>query len=264
METGATDKRESSLLLAWDGNHLQWLHCQHLTVLQCKTIPAAGSKALREALKGLKSALVSVDTVLYASDLPYFSMAPSRVVSGREKALQTIHLGPSPAAPVSFYSEVFGEELSLVEQDLPSFKDEVEEVWPLAKRASMALTFLESVVRKLRTQSSLGCIAIHVGYERAMMALFTGGELMWSMTTDDLAGDGVLYHVVNAMKRQDVTENVEMEIWFTGRIQDDSALANSFRRFFNRVEIKVPDLEWAHLPDLPQEWATLTRMMPCA
>lgn len=263
MATGATDKRESSLLLAWDGNNLLWLHCQHVTVLQCERISAAGPKALREALTGLKSALIGVDTVLYSSDLPYFSMAPSRVVVGREKALQTIHLGPIPASPVSFYSEVFGEELSLVEQDSQGLKDEVEALWPLAKRSSMALTFLESVMREMRTQSNLGCIAIHIGYERATMALFTGEELMWAMTTDDLEGDGILYHVVNAIKRQEDADNMDMEVWFTGRIEDESTLLNSFRRFFNRVEVKVPDVEWAHPPDLPQEWATLTRMMPC-
>jgi len=36
-----------------------------------------------------------------------------------------------------------------------------------------------------------------------------------------------------------------------------------FRRFFNRVELKVPEVEWKDVPEAPQEWATLTRLMPC-
>jgi len=263
MATGATDNRGSSLLLAWDGNHLQWLRCQRLTVFQSETISTVGPDGLREALMELKTALVGVDHVCYASDLPYFSMAPSRVVSGREKALQALHLGPSSAPPVSFYSEAFGEETSLIEQDDARLKDEVESLWPMAKRASMALTFLEWVMREMRTQSSLSCVAIHVGHERALMSLFAGGELMWSMTTDDLAGDGILYHVVNGLTRQGYSDKAEIEVWFTGRVQEEGELMQGFRRFFNRVELKVPEVEWKDGPEAPQELATLTRLMPC-
>ena len=264
MVTGATKNEDSSLLMAWSGNHLQWLHCQGMTVLRFETIAVADSKALRKALLDIKSELEGVDSVQFATDLPYFSMAPSRVALGREKALQTLHLGGDAILPVSFYSEAFGEEASLIEQDLPGFQDEVEAIWPRAKRVSMALMFLESVVLETRKNVSAGCVAIHVGHERALMALFAEGGLMWSMTTDDMAGDGILYHVVNAIKRQERTEELEMEVLLTGQVEENGELMQSFNRFFERVEVKAPEVEWERVPSHPQHASTLTRMLPCA
>ena len=60
MVTGATKNEDSSLLMAWSGNHLQWLHCQGMTVLRSETIAVADSKALRKALLDIKSELEGV------------------------------------------------------------------------------------------------------------------------------------------------------------------------------------------------------------
>jgi hypothetical protein len=122
---------------------------------------------------------------------------------------------------------------------------------------------LETVILETRKHDKPGCIAVHVGHERALMSLFANGQLLWSMTTDDVAGDGILYHVVNAMKRHELEDDLDMEVWFSGQLDEEGELVQRFGRFFERVLVKKPSVEWAEEPQAAQHWNALTNLLPC-
>ena len=263
MATGEIKSEPSSLLLAWSGNHLEWLQCRNLAVLRCDTLPVTDVEGLGKALAELKSGFPAIQSVQFASNLPYFSLAPARVSSGMEEALQALHLGTDEADSLPFYTEAFGEEAALIERDITGYQKQVEAFWPQAKRVSIALVFLETVILETRKHDKPGCIAVHVGHERALMSLFANGELLWSMTTDDLAGDGILYHVVNAMKRHELEDGLDMEVWFSGQLDEEGELVQRFGRFFERVVVKKPSVEWAEEPQAAQHWNALANLLPC-
>ena len=263
MATGEIKREASSLLLAWSGNHLQWLQCRNLTVLRCDTLPVNDAEGLGKALAELKSGFPAIQSVQFASNLPYFSLAPARVSAGMEEALQALHLGTDEADSLPFYTEAFGEEAALIERDITGYQKQVEAFWPQAKRVSIALVFLETVILETRKHDKPGCIAVHIGHERALMSLFANGQLLWSMTTDDIAGDGILYHVVNAMKRHELEDGLDMEVWFSGQLDEEGELVQRFGRFFERVMVKKPSVEWAEEPKAAQHWNALANLLPC-
>ena len=94
-------------------------------------------------------------------------------------------MGLSDFPPVIFYSEAFGEEVTLIERDIQGFQMAVEEVWPQAKRCSHALQLLETTAIELRMDPKPCSVVIDVGTDRALMAVFAAGKLIWSIILDE-------------------------------------------------------------------------------
>lgn len=258
METGATNYA-SNLVLAWTGSHLQWLTFENASVGGWEALPLQGVDQLRAKLKELE--LLSPDSVFFFTRTPYFSLAPTRVVSGREDSVQELQMGLSDFPPVIFYSEAFGEEVTLIERDIQGFQMVVEEVWPQAKRCSQALQILETTAIELRMDPKPCSVVIDVGTDRALMAVFAAGKLIWSMTTEDLEGDGILYHVVNAMRRNQLDPAIETSVTLSGQVEPSDALITSLERFFTSVEIRRSPVNWNLEPKTPQHWNALTSFM---
>tara|TARA_B100000768_G_C11274461_1_gene375137 strand:+ start:167 stop:961 length:795 start_codon:yes stop_codon:yes gene_type:complete len=263
MATGATKSEVSNLVLAWSGSHLQWLQWECMKVLRWESVSVLNHDDLRDKLLDLAKSMPAIGGVYFTTKTPFFSLAPTRVVSGREQAIQSLHMGESNVPPVVFFTEAFGEETTIIERDIPGFQSTVEGIWPQAKRKSQALEMLETVAIELRRTPRGGCVAIDVGNERAMMALFANGKLIWSMTTEDLEGDGILYHVVNAMRRQKLDETFDTSALFMGNVEQSGDLVKSFERFFSSVEVKYPEVDWNTKPPSPQHWSALTGILPC-
>ena len=52
--------------------------------------------------------------------------------------------------------------------------------------------------------------------QRALMSRFDEGRLAWCIVAEDVDGDGVLYHAVNSLMRNDFEEGLENGLHRTG------------------------------------------------
>jgi hypothetical protein len=107
MATGATKSEVSNLVLAWSGSHLQWLQCECMKVLRWESVSVLNHDDLRDKLLDLAKSMPAIGGVYFTTKTPFFSLAPTRVVSGREQAIQSLHMGESNVPPVVFFYRSF-------------------------------------------------------------------------------------------------------------------------------------------------------------
>jgi hypothetical protein len=68
--------------------------------------------------------------------------------------------------------------------------------------------------------------------------------LRWCSVTEDVAGDGILYHVVNSFHREGVDPTApNCRVVFSGGITEDSPIVQQFKRFFAAVELDAAHAE---------------------
>lgn len=270
METGVIDSKltEADLALGWDGKRLQWLLAQNREVLDWGQFEAEGNGELPEILNTLgrhvAQAVVSLNRVVYTAVRPVFTLCPSQLAKGHEQAIMSLHLGESKRNWSIHYSHSFGDEMAMLEVEDEVFKREVLSHWPFAKRQSAALAWMEKTAAK-SSQDEVK-VLIDSSDDRAVMARIERGQLTWSMTSFDTEGDGILYHVVNALHRDGMTpESADVRVEISGFVSEQDPLIESFKRFFPKVTLAQPDCLWkSKVPNELAHWTLLSRLLPCA
>lgn len=266
METGVIDSIETKadLLLGWDGMRLQWLLAQNLEVLDWGLFEAEDGSNLEASMNSLNKRITEgVGRVTYTTIRPVFTLCPAQLAKGNEQAIMALHLGGSRKSWSTYYSHSFGDEMAMLEAEDEGLEQAVLSHWPFAKRKSSALAWLEKSA--IMSSNDEVKVLIDCSSERSMMARIENGQLTWSMTSFDTEGDGILYHVVNALHRDGMNpESSNVRVEFSGSVSEGASLMESFKRFFPHVTLAFPDCSWKSTPpkDLVQ-WTLLSRLLPC-
>ena len=263
METGEIDLTalKSDLLLGWDGIVLRWMLIDGNEVLDFgEEKEVAGFQPLIDLHADVRSVCVSFLR-------PVFSLMPSAVASGIEKEVLQVHHGPSNPFRRSFHSERFGEEITLIESGKWEQGDAFLKSWPQVRWTSATLGWLEHQKRRSISAEFTSLLSIDVGTSKALMSRFDEGRLAWCIVAEDVDGDGVLYHAVNSLMRNDFEEGLEnglhrTRVVFSGAIENNRRMIRQFERFFPHVEVDEGGLQWkTEAPAQVGEWNLLSHAL---
>lgn len=265
MATGETDSSTSLdyLLLGWDGLTLQWCAGYTDVLVEYGEEPAVEDVELRAACASLRSKGLNPEKVIFTYRHAHFSLAPSALADGVESDLLALHIGASVQADNTrtFHSVAFGEELALMEWTEQRGENVVRESWSHVRVKSSTLGWMEGAVLQERERLQ-PAIFVDIGAERALMARVEGGALVWGMVTQDMEGEGILYHVVNALYRADQAPGTAgTMVFLSGEVEVNDPRWLSFERFFPRVVMHTGfhPLKGVDADDWkPQRWALLT------
>jgi hypothetical protein len=267
MGTGETDVSQYSafLLVGWDGRSLQWSHGHAGSIDDVGEEPADDSASLKAACLKLKNSGLGQEVVLFHHRHAFFTTAPASVAKGHEERLMTLHLGARENTKSNqfFHSDAFGDELVVMERwESDALQQDIQGIWPHVRFESSSLRWLEKVAADSRDAAG-PMIAVDIGVQRALLARFESGRLMWAMVTEDLEGEGLLYHIVNALHRDGLEPaSSGAMILLSGDVERGDAWTIAFDRFFNQVEIVQPMMEIAGIKT--QRWALLANLASCA
>jgi len=249
METGEIDliALNSDLLLGWDGMVLRWMLVDGNVVLDF------GSEEEPLGFQSLADRYARVRSVWVSLLRPVCSLMPSAVANGIEGEVLKMHHGPSNALRRSYQSERLGEEVTLMESGPWSAGDDFLKSWPHVRWSSCTLGWLELQKRRTIPADCASLLSIDVGLNRALMCRFDEGELAWCMVTEDMQGEGVLYHAVNSMVRSGGDAAAEdarqrTAVVFSGSVESHPGMMKQFTRFFPHVEIEEGALLWKNDP----------------
>tara|TARA_B110000285_G_C15098336_1_gene603457 strand:- start:34 stop:816 length:783 start_codon:yes stop_codon:yes gene_type:complete len=234
------------LILGWDGRSLLWSNGAAGRTEQAGEVEATDPASLNAACLNLKASGLGKEVVVFHRRHAFFTAAPASVAEGHEEQLLRLHLGPQEGAYSNqvFHSEAFGDDMVLMERwESEAVQRDVQRVWPHARFESSTLRWLE----KIGADSRVGegpMIAVDIGLTRALLARLEEGQLKWAIVTEDLEGDGLLYHVVNAM-HQDGLEPAASgaQIMLSGEVERGDAWHSVFNQFFSQVKIVQPEMK---------------------
>lgn len=270
MGTGGTDLHADSafLLIGWDGRVVQWALGHSGAITKMRKEIASDAAGIAEICQSIHDQEVEAASVVFHFRHALFSLAPATVVRGVENEVVTLHAGPGMDIDSvrSFHSDVFGEELVLMERIQNEAWNAVQQVWPQAKLESSSLRWLEAAVNHSRDENRPQ-VYIDLSSHKVLLARFDEGELAWSMVSSDLDGEGVLYSVVNAMHRDGLAPGADgTHVFLSGDIEEGHDVVLSFRRFFPKVEIFSGWFDGRIEPAgiKTQQWALLTQLASCA
>ena len=99
-------------------------------------------------------------------------------------------------------------------------------------------------MNEVRTGVHAHTVHIDLAHGRALMMRFDEEALRWCSITEDVAGEGILYHVVNSFHRESVAPTTaNCHVVFSGDITEDSRVVQQFKRFFSAVELDAEHAE---------------------
>ena len=267
MATGETDVSQyrTFLLLGWDGRSLQWASGQAGTIDKVGEEAALDAAAFAEACSQLKNKGLGDESVVFHHRHAFFTSSPASVSKGHEEQLMSLHLGAQSSTQANqfFHSDAFGDELAVMERwESSGLKSTVQSLWPHARFESSTLRWIEKIGADSRNATG-PLIAVDIGVHRALLARLDQGRLMWAMVTEDLEGEGLLYHIVNAMHRDGLEPaNSDSKIVLSGEVERGDAWTLAFERFFNHVEIVELDMNVSGIKT--QRWALHSQLVTCA
>lgn len=267
MATGETDvsRYRTFLLLGWDGRSLQWASGQAGTIDEVGEEVALDVASLEQVCLQLKSKGLGDESVVFHHRHAFFTLSPASVSKGHEEQLMLLHLGAQSNAQANqyFHSDAFGDELAVMERwESSGLKATVQSHWPQARFESSALRWIEKIGADSRNVAG-PLIAVDIGVHRALLARLDQGRLVWAMVTDDLEGEGLLYHIVNAMHRDGLEPATsDSKIVLSGEVERGDSWTLAFERFFNHVEIVELDLNVSGVKT--QRWALHSQLVTCA
>lgn len=234
MVTGETDHNafDGSLLLGWDGERLHWV-----AVSPNGKVIDHGREEELGALSELSARFSGAQVVRVSMLRPVCSLMPTAVATGVEPHVLALQHGPKTDAFTSrtFQSERLGEGMSLIESGHWVDDDVFLSAFPMAQWASATLGAIEAGLQESRNNEWDATVRIDVGGKRALMMHFQDDALRWCSVTEDVGGDGILYHVVNALHRDGVElDNARCKVVFSGEVEE--RVVEQFQRFFAAVE----------------------------
>ena len=234
MVTGETDYNsfDGALLIGWDGDCLHWM-----AVAPDGSVVGHDREEELAALDALAKRFTQIQDVRLSLLRPVCSLMPAAVSAGVEMDVLSLQHGPMNEAfsARTFHSERLGEGVALIESGHWAEDDVFLRAFPMAQWASATLGAIESGLNEARGDAWDATVHIDVGEQRALMMHFRDAALRWCSVTEDLAGDGILYHVVNALHRDGVElESARCKVLFSGLPQD--RVLSQFKRFFTSVE----------------------------
>ncbi len=266
MATGETDVSQYSsyLLLGWDGHTLQWSRGHAGQLIEAGEETSVDSIGFKNACLQLKKRGFGEESVVFHHRHAFFTVAPASVAKGHEEQLMALHLGTREGtkSDQSFHSDAFGDELVVMERwESDALRLEVQNIWPHVQFESSSLRWLEKVGADSRAASS-PLIAVDIGNSRALLARLDEGKLMWAMVTEDLEGEGLLYHIVNALHRDGLEpESSKAKVLLSGNVELEDVWFSVFERFFTEVEIVQSEME---VPGMKtQRWALHSYLATC-
>ena len=237
MATGETDSTafEGTLLIGWDGDRLHWVAADKAKPLDWGMLPEL------DQLDALASQFASASSVNLSLLRPVCSIAPIAVAEGVEGHVLALQHGIAGEGTKgkAFHTDRLGEGVAVIEAGHFADQDVFLSAFPMARWASATLGMIEFAVSEARTNGWTSEVRVDVGDGRALMVHCRNGALRWCAVTEDLAGDGLLYHVVNALHRDGVeVSDPSCRIVFSGLVGEDAAELKQFRRFFQAVELE--------------------------
>ncbi len=244
MVTGETDPTafEGTLLIGWDGERVHWI------AVGADGVHDHGIETEIATLTDLSRRFSSAATVKLSLLRPVSSLMPAAVAAGIEPHVLDLQHGPHDQSQSSrtFLSDRLGEGLALIESGHFGSDDLFLKAFPLGQWASSTLAAIESGMNEVRTGEWAHTVHIDMAQGRALMMRFDAEALRWCSVTEDVAGDGILYHVVNSFHREGVDPtSVPCRVVFSGGIDEDSPIVQQFNRFFAAVERQAAHAELA-------------------
>ena len=236
MVTGETDPTafEGTLLIGWDGERVHWI------AAEAHGISDHGVDSEIGFLTELSRRFASATAVKLSLLRPVCSLMPAAVAEGIESQVLDLHHGPHDQALTSrtFLSDRLGEGLALIESGHFGADDLFLKAFPLGQWTSTTLAAIESGMNEVRTGAHAHSVHIDLARGRALMMRFDAEALRWCSVTEDIAGDGILYHVVNSFHREGVDPtSANCCVVFSGDITEVSPIFQQFKRFFATVEL---------------------------
>ena len=266
MVTGETDvtERGRHLNLGWDGRVLQWSTGQKGKVLEMGEESVSNVQGLKSFCGQLREKNFGNDAVLFHFRHPFFTVAPTAVAKGYEDQFMELQLGVKNESESHqfFYSDAFGDELVLMERwDTPGLRSELQQIWPHIRFESGLLRWLETIAALSRACKN-PIISVDIGTHRALLARVNEGKLLWAMVSEDLEGEGLLYHIVNALHRDGLEPaSSGAKVLLSGEVKPDDSWFRVFGRFFNQVEMASSDIEVPGINN--QGWILHTNLNSC-
>ena len=242
MVTGETDPTafEGTLLIGWDGERVHWIAKDGSGIFDHGVDSEIG------ALTALSGRFASAASVKLSLLHPVCSLMPAAVAEGIEFQVLDLHHGPHDQALTSrtFVSDRLGEGLALIESGHFGSDDVFLQAFPLGQWTSSTLAAIESGMNQVRSGDGAHTVHIDMAHGRALMMRFDAEALRWCSVTEDVAGDGILYHVVNSFHRDGVDPPAaNCRVVFSGGITGDSPIVQQFKRFFEAVELDAAHSE---------------------
>ena len=242
MVTGETDPTafEGTLLIGWDGERVHWI------AKDGHGISDHGVDSEIGTLTELSRRFASASAIKLSLLRPVCSLMPAAVAEGIESHVLDLHHGPHDEALTSrtFLSDRLGEGLALIESGHFGSEDVFLKAFPLGQWASSTLAAIESGMNEVRTGARAHTVHIDLAHGRALMMRFDADALRWCSVTQDVAGDGILYHVVNSFHREGLDPTaVQCRVVFSGGITEDAPVVQQFKRFFETVELDAAHAE---------------------
>ena len=236
MVTGETDPTafEGTLLIGWDGERVHWI------AEDGNGIGGHGVDSEIGTLAELSLRFASAAAVKLSLLRPVCSLIPAAVADGIESQVLDLHHGPRDPALTSrtFLSDRLGEGLALIESGHFGSDDLFLKAFPLGRWTSSTLAAIEFGMNEVRSGDWAHTVHVDVAHGRALMMRFDAEALRWCSVTHDVAGDGILYHVVNSFHREGLdATGAQCRVVFAGGITEDSAVVRQFKRFFEAVEL---------------------------
>jgi hypothetical protein len=253
MVTGETDVTELSkyLILGWDGRILQWSSGQKGEIIEAGEESILSIEGLLEFCKQLNKNGFGQGAVLFHYRHAFFTVAPSSVAKGHEEEFLELHLGPGNEVKSHhfFFSDAFGDELVFMERwDSAGLRSELQQTWPHVRFESSSLRWIENMSAVSRNHSK-SVISVDIGTHRALLSRVEKGKLLWAMVSEDLEGEGLLYHIVNALHRDGLEpQSSGAKVLLSGEVEAEGAWIGVFNRFFMDVErapsaVEVPGMK---------------------
>ena len=236
MVTGATDPNafDGTLLIGWDGE------CVHWIAMGSNGITDHGVDSEISSLTKLSHQFSGAAAVKLSLLRPVCSLMPAAVAQGIETHVLGLQHGPQDHTSISrtFLSDRLGEGMALIESGHFGSEDLFLKAFPLGQWTSSTLAAIESGMNAARAALSAHTVHVDVADGRALMMRFDASGLRWCSVTEDVAGDGILYHVVNSFHREDVDPTAaQCRVVFSGGITEDAPIVHQFKRFFETVEL---------------------------
>ena len=236
MVTGATDPNafDGTLLIGWDGE------CVHWIALDSNGIADHGVDSEIGTLTELSHRFSGAAAVKLSLLRPVCSLMPAAVAEGIETHVLGLQHGPQDHTSISrtFLSDRLGEGMALIESGHFGSEDLFLKAFPLGQWTSSTLAAIESGMNAARAAASTHTVHVDVADGRALMMRFDASGLRWCSVTEDVAGDGILYHVVNSVHREEVDPTAaQCRVVFSGGITEDAPIVHQCKRFFEAVEL---------------------------
>lgn len=237
MVTGETEFSvfEGTLLIGWDGERVHWIAVDGDDIAECGVDSEIGK------VTALSRRFSSASSIKLSLLRPVCSLMPVAVIDGIESHVLNLQHGPQDQALThrTFVSDRLGEGLALIEAGHFGSEDFLLKAFPLGQWMSSTLAAIESGMNNARVGGWEHTVRVDVARSRALMMRFDAEALRWCSVTEDLAGDGILYHVVNSFYREGLDPTAApCRVVFSGGIDKSTPIFQQFERFFDAVELE--------------------------